>query len=39
MTAIIIAALALIGATCAAGVALLAYLLRRDHGLMWRPGE
>jgi hypothetical protein len=35
---IIIAAVVLIGAACVAEVGLLAYLLRRDHDLIWRPG-
>ena len=38
MTAII-TAVALIAAACAAGVALLAYLLHRDRGACFRPGD
>lgn len=39
MTAIVIAADLLIAAACAAGMGLLAWLLRRDRPLIWRPGS
>ena len=39
MTALVITADALIAAACVAGVALLAWLLRGDHGQCFRPGD
>ena len=39
MTAVIIAAVAVIGAACVAGLLFLAWLLRRNPGPFWRIGQ
>jgi len=39
MTEVIIAVIVLIGAACLGRLGLLGYLLRRDRGKFWQPGD